>query len=106
MFLTKEANVATLRQLTALAAGSTFAMTFMLPLELVEPDGRRLTAMAMKKPTFISFFAPTDMLTLAREAGFKDAEHVSAASLTRRYFRGRTDGFRPLNREELLVAST
>ncbi|PWT86331.1 MAG: SAM-dependent methyltransferase [Proteobacteria bacterium] len=106
MYLTKEANVATLRQLTALAAGSTFAMTFMLPLELVEPDGRRLTAMAMKKPAFISFFAPTDMLTLAREAGFKDAEHVSAAMLTRRYFGGRTDGFRPLNREELLVAST
>lgn len=50
---------------------------------------------------FISFFTPDEMLALAREAGFKDARHVSAAMLTERYFAGRTDGF-----EELLVART
>jgi hypothetical protein len=47
------------------------------------------------------------MLTLAREAGFKDVQHVSAATLTQRYFAGRTDGLRPPNNaEELLVATT
>ncbi len=56
---------------------------------------------------FISFFAPAEMLTLAREAGFREARHVSAADLTQRYFAGGSDGLRPpTNAEELLVAST
>jgi hypothetical protein len=47
------------------------------------------------------------MLTLAREAGFGEIQHVSAATLTQRYFAGRTDGLRPPNNsEELLVAAT
>ena len=54
-----------------------------------------------------SFFTPTDMLTLAREAGFREAQHVSAATLTERYFAGRADGLRPpSSAEELLVAAT
>src|SRR5438309_1270314 len=44
---------------------------------------------------FISFFSPLEMLALAREAGFREAQHVSAAGLTQRYFAGRTDGLRP-----------
>ena len=47
------------------------------------------------------------MMALAREAGFKDARHVSAAALGDRYFADRTDGLRPANNtEELLVATT
>jgi O-methyltransferase involved in polyketide biosynthesis len=49
----------------------------------------------------------TEILTLAREAGFREVQHVSAATLTERYFRARTDGLRPPNNsEELLVART
>jgi hypothetical protein len=56
---------------------------------------------------FISFFTPTEMLTLAREAGFREVRHVSAADLAQRYFADRTDGLRPPdNSEELLVATT
>jgi O-methyltransferase involved in polyketide biosynthesis len=56
---------------------------------------------------FLSFFTPAEMLTLAREAGFKEVRHVSSASLAERYFTGRTDGLRPPNNsEELLVATT
>jgi len=56
---------------------------------------------------FVSFFAPPEMLVLAREAGFREVHHVSAATLTQRYFAGRTDGLRlPNNSEELLVAAT
>jgi methyltransferase (TIGR00027 family) len=43
---------------------------------------------------------------LAREAGFAAARHVSAASLTRRYFAGRADDLRPSSSEELLIATT
>jgi hypothetical protein len=56
---------------------------------------------------FISFFPPAEMLALAREAGFKDARHVSSGDLAQRYFAGRTDGLRPPDSaEELLVATT
>lgn len=49
----------------------------------------------------------TEIMALAREAGFKHVRHVSAAALAQRYFAQRTDGLRPPdNSEELLVAST
>jgi methyltransferase (TIGR00027 family) len=112
MYLTKEANAATLRQTAALAARSTLAMSFMLPIELTDPEVRpaieRAAEGARANGTpFISFFTPTEMLTLARNTGFKDVQHVSAAELAQRYFAGRTDGLRPPdNSEELLVATT
>ena len=112
MYLTREAITATLRQIAAFAPGSTLVMSFMLPIELAEPEARvgieRAMAGARANGTpFISFFTPDEIVTLAREAGFKDASHVSAASLTERYFGGRTDGLRPpINSEELLIAST
>ena len=56
---------------------------------------------------FITFFTPTQILTLAREAGFREVQHVSADTLTQRYFAGRADGLRPpSNSEELLIATT
>ena len=112
MYLTREANVAALRQVASLAAGSTLATTFILPLELTDPDVRPGLELAVKGARasgtpFISFFTPEDMLALAREAGFREVRHVSAATLAERYFAARTDGLRPPdNSEELLVATT
>ncbi|MBO9647216.1 MAG: class I SAM-dependent methyltransferase [Variovorax sp.] len=110
MYLSKEANAATLRQVAALAAGSMFAMTFLLPLDMAEPDVRPGLEMAGKGARasgtpFISFFKPQEMVLMARDAGFGDARHVSAADLTERYFKDRPDGLRPpVNAEELLLA--
>ena len=112
MYLTKDAIAATLRQVAALARGSTLVMSFMLPIELADSDVRpgieRAEAGARANGTpFISFFTPPEMLTLARDAGFAEVQHVSAATLAQRYFAGRTDGLRPPNNsEELLVAAT
>jgi methyltransferase (TIGR00027 family) len=112
MYLTKDAITATLRQVAALAPGSTLAMSFMLPIELADPEVRpgieRAAAGARANGTpFISFFTPAEMLALARDAGFSEVQHVSAAALAERYFAGRTDGLRPPNNsEELLVATT
>jgi methyltransferase (TIGR00027 family) len=111
MYLSREAIMATLRQVAALARGSTFAMSFLLPLDMADPEVRpgleRAAQGARASGTpFISFFTPQEMLALAREAGFKEARHVSAAMLADRYFAGRTDGLRPPNNaEELLVAT-
>jgi methyltransferase (TIGR00027 family) len=112
MYLTRDAIVGTLRQVAALASGSTLVMSFMLPIELVDPEVRpgveRAAEGARASGTpFVSFFTPTEMLTLARDAGFEDAQHVPAAMLAERYFANRTDGLRPpRNSEELLVAAT
>jgi methyltransferase (TIGR00027 family) len=111
MYLTKEANAATLREVAALAPGSTLAMTFQLPEELVEEADRRGRQMSLdgaraSGTPFISFFTPPEMLGLARQAGFRRAEHVSGAMLRERYFSGRTDGLRPSSGEDFLVATT
>ncbi|MBL1178904.1 class I SAM-dependent methyltransferase [Pantanalinema sp. GBBB05] len=112
MYLTKDAIATTLRQVAAIAAGSTLVMSFMLPIELVEPEVRlgveRAAEGARANGTpFISFFTPDEMLELAHNAGFREVHHVSAAMLTQRYFAERTDGLRPPNNsEELLVATT
>jgi methyltransferase (TIGR00027 family) len=112
MYLTKDAIATTLRQVAALAPGSTLAMSFMLPIELADPELRpgieRAAAGARANGTpFLSFFTPAEMLALARDAGFGEVRHVSAAMLAERYFAGRTDGLRPPNNsEELLVAAT
>jgi methyltransferase (TIGR00027 family) len=111
MYLSRDATAATLRTVAALAPGSTLAATFMLPLSLVEPEERRgreaTERFARTAGTpFNSFVTPPEMLSLARAAGFTEARHVSAASLTERYFAGRPDGLRPSSSEELLVATT
>jgi O-methyltransferase involved in polyketide biosynthesis len=112
MYLTKEAIAATMRQVAALAPGSMLVMTFLLPLELADPEVRPGVQIAEKGARasgapFISFFTPEEITKMAREAGFTAVRHVSAARLAERYFVGRTDGLRPPNNaEELLVATT
>ena len=111
MYLSKEATVATLRQLAELAPGSTLAMTFMLPSELLDDASRSgLQAAASgaraSGTPFISFYTPAQMLALARDAGFKDVRHVSGTALAERYFAGRADGLRPSTGEDFLVATT
>jgi methyltransferase (TIGR00027 family) len=112
MYLTREANAATLSRIAALAPGSTLAMSFLLPMELCDPQVRpglersARGARASGSP-FLSYFRPEDILALAREAGFRDARVVAGADLARRYFDGRSDGLRPPDHaEELLVAKT
>jgi methyltransferase (TIGR00027 family) len=112
MYLSKAAIATTLLHIATLAPGSTLAMSFMLPIEMAEPELRpaieRAAAGARANGTpFVSFFTPTEILGLARDEGFKEVQHVSAAALAERYFAGRTDGLRPpRNSEELLVATT
>jgi methyltransferase (TIGR00027 family) len=112
MYLSQEANAATLRQIADLAPGSTLAMTFLLPLQMADQEVRPGLEMAEKGARasgtpFLSFFTPQQILALADQAGFREVRHVSAADLAQRYFVGRTDGLRPPNNaEELLVATT
>ncbi|MFD0373239.1 class I SAM-dependent methyltransferase [Streptomyces sp. NPDC127114] len=109
MYLTREANTATLRQAAVLAPGSVLATTFLLPLDRLEPDQRRVQEFSMRNAAasgtpFVSLYTPDEMRRAALEAGFATAEHVSPDDLAARYFADRADGLRPPRSEQFLVA--
>jgi methyltransferase (TIGR00027 family) len=111
MYLTRETNQSTLGQLATLAPGSTFAMTFMLSLELLPEHERSIMEFVMKKAEasgtpFLSLFHPEDIQKMARVAGFKKARYVSAGDLYQKYFATRTDGLNAGSAEAFLVGST
>jgi len=112
MYLSREANAATLREIATLAPGSTVAMTFLVPPELAHPSvrpgiERAIEGARASGTPFVSLFAPAEILEMARAAGFRAPRHVSADDLAQRYFANRADGLRPpANGEELLVATT
>ena len=111
MYLTKKSNAVTLRQLAALAPGSTVAMSFLLPVDLLDGAERLGLQMAEQGARasgtpFISFFTPDEIVAMAKEAGLKDAHTISGDTLNERYFARRTDGLRTGSAEQLLVATT
>ena len=112
MYLTREALAATLRQVAASAPGSTLAMSFIVPVDLADPELRPGFEQAEKGARaggtpWLSFFRPDEMLTLARQTGFRHVRHVSSEHLAQLYFADRADGLRPPRLgEELLVATT
>ena len=111
MYLSKEATAATLRQLAALAPGSTVATTFLLPSDLVDEADRPGLEMSARGAQaagtpFVSFYAPDELLAMARAAGFRDAVHVASGTLADRWFSRRSDGLRPSTGEDILVATT
>jgi methyltransferase (TIGR00027 family) len=111
MYLTKEANAATLKQVASFARGSILAMTFILTLELIDAAERAQHQMVYEKARaagtpFLSFFEPSEILDFARTAGFTHSVHVSRAEIIQRYFAGRTDGLKPASGEEFLIATT
>ncbi|MBO0692292.1 MAG: class I SAM-dependent methyltransferase [Acidimicrobiaceae bacterium] len=111
MYLTKEANAETLAQVAQLAPGSTFAMSFLLPSELLDEADRPGLEMSERGARasgtpFVSFYTPDEILAAALAAGFPDAQHVAGTSFAQRYFAKRSDGLRPSSGEDLLVAST
>jgi len=111
MYLAKDTTADILRQLAALAPGSTVVMSFLLPIELVdEPDrgGLEVSARGARASgtPFVSFFTPDEIVTMARDAGFVDVRHVAGTALAERYLAGRSDGLRPSSGENLIVATT
>ncbi|MFO0738366.1 MAG: class I SAM-dependent methyltransferase [Labilithrix sp.] len=110
MYLTSEGNAATLRQTTALAPGSTFLSTFMLPADLlpeVERAGMEFAARGARASgtPFISFYSPDAMMALARECGLPNTKVILATEMIERSFAARTDGLRPASAEPMLVAT-
>ncbi|WP_118953308.1 class I SAM-dependent methyltransferase [Taibaiella helva] len=111
LYLTADAIKDTLQQAVRLAPGSTLAITFYLPMELMDEADQPLQQIAEKGAReagtpFLSFFAPDEVLALAREAGFKETRIISSGDLDQQYFSGRTDGLAPASGEFFLLAQT
>lgn len=109
LYLTKEAIRSTLNQLAAFAKGSTLAITFNLPIELVAEEDKPLIEMSIKGASasgtpMISFFAPEDVLALAHEAGIKNPGTIATEDMEQLYFSNRTDSLLPASGEYFLLA--
>lgn len=111
MYLTPAANLATMQQLSTLAAGSVLAMTFMLPTHLVDTEDQEQYKMVQQRARaagtpFLSLFQPSEILQLAKQAHFQSVQHISKNDIVKRYFANRTDGLAPSSGEEFLIAKT
>jgi methyltransferase (TIGR00027 family) len=111
MYLTKEATKSTLQEIATLATGTTFAMTFILTLDLIDPKERAQHEMVYERAKaagtpFVSFYTPQEIMDLARKCGFKEVRHVSRADLINLYFNDRKDDLLISSGEEFLIATT
>jgi methyltransferase (TIGR00027 family) len=111
LYLTREAIISTLKQIAGSAPGSTLAMTFYLPMELLDEEDKPLQQIAEKGAReagtpFLSFFTPAEILILGSEAGFKEIKTISTKDMEYYYFRNRADHFLPASGEVFLVATT
>lgn len=85
-------------------------MTFLLPAELIgEIDRAGLETggkgAEVSGTPFVSFYTPSEILTLAGESGLTQVRHVAGTSLGARYFADRADSLRPSSGEDILVAT-
>ncbi|MCM3323618.1 class I SAM-dependent methyltransferase [Cytobacillus kochii] len=110
-YLTIDAIMETLKMFSKLAKGSKLALTFLLPFEKIKKQDERKEVDEAEKGAkaggtpFISFFTPSEMLALAREAGLKDVTHLSSIDLKEKYFRERTDQLMLQSGEDFIVAT-
>jgi len=109
LYLSKEVIVATLNQIATLARGSKLAMTFCLPIELLDDEDSTLMEMSIKGASeagtpFVSFFYPDEILELAHVADFKEAKTISTKDMD--YFTNRADNLLPATGEVFLLATT
>lgn len=111
LYLTREAITSTLKQIATLVTSSKLAMTFYLPMELLDEEDKPMQEIAEKGARaagtpMVSFFTPDDILTLASGAGFKEAKTISTKDMEQYYFTNRTDNLLPASGEVFLLATT
>ncbi len=111
LYLSKEAIADTLNKIATLAPGSKLAMTFYLPMELLNEEDKPMQEIAEKGAReagtpMISFFLPDEILTLADKSGFKDAKIISTKDMEEYYFTNRADNLLPASGEVFLLATT
>ncbi|MGE0387468.1 MAG: class I SAM-dependent methyltransferase [Gammaproteobacteria bacterium] len=108
MYLTREAVTATLRSLAGLGRGTTVALTYLVPEQLLGEADRGILAFLRRSSSgygehFRSLYAPEEIETLLRECGYAAVEHLDPARSA--YFLGRSDGLVSHAAERMVVAT-
>ncbi len=111
MYLTLDANLKMFTQMTKLVSGSSFITTYVLPVDLIEPEhqaGFKASMQGAEKSghPFISLFRPEQIEQLFRQSGFKHIEAISSKKLAQQYFQNRYDGFTLSSGEEIIIGQT
>lgn len=111
LYLTKEAIISTLNEIAKWAPGSTLAMAFYLPIELLDEEDRSMQEIAEKGAKaagtpFVSFFHPNEIIVMSDNAGLKHPRTISTKDMERLYFSDRTDQLAPASGEVFLLAGT
>lgn len=109
LYLTRSAIKETLQHMVSLAAGSVVAISFYLPVKLLEKEDQPMQEMANKGAQqsgtpFISFFSPEEVIAIAKESGLNNTDLVSTKDIKDLYFKNRTDGLSPASGEVFLLA--
>lgn len=99
MYLTEGAVMETLRYVASLAPGSEIVFDFTVPVSTSSPArqaGRAAAAdyVARLGEPWITFFEPQELVQRLGSTGFSDATLLGPQEAHRRYFAGRSDGFR------------
>ena len=111
MYLSHEANLNTCEHMSRLAPGSSFISSFILPVELVEPEYQAgfkasMQGAARSGHPFMSLYRPEDAEMLMKQGGFAQVLQVPSRELAQRYFQNRNDGFTLSSGEELMIGLT
>lgn len=109
LYLTKQAIEDTLQLISSFAKNSVLAITFYLPIDLLEGEDKKLMEMSIKGAAasgtpMLSFFSPEEVLDLALDKGFSNAKIISTKDMEKIYFTNRIDNLLPANGEMFLVA--
>jgi methyltransferase (TIGR00027 family) len=111
LYLTAEAINYTLSKIATLAPGSKLAMSFYLPMELLDKEDKPVQEIAEKGAhkagtPMISFFTPDEIESLAKKASFTDAKTITTKDMEQLYFANRPDNLVPASGEIFLLATT
>ncbi len=108
MYLSEAAVMETLRFVAAGAPRSEIVFDFTIPLSSLPKAQQLRRAVAAARVArlgepWITFFEPSELIEHLRKAGFSETEFLGPQDANRRYFAGRTDGFRA-GRSHLMAA--
>lgn len=109
LYLTPDAINYTLSKIATLASGSKLAMTFYLPMDLLDEEDKPMQEIAEKGALkagtpMISFFTQNEVGSLAKKAGFTDVKTITTKDMEQLYFADRPDDLLPASGEIFLLA--
>jgi methyltransferase (TIGR00027 family) len=110
LYLTKDAIAETLEKMASLASGSTIAIAFYLPIELLDDEDQPMQEIAIKGAEasgtpFLSFYTVEEAIKLAENIGLKEIKIVTTKDITDIYFKNRTDKLIPASGEFFLISN-